>query len=78
MYKDKKVLLIGGGGTLGTYIAKELLRRKQYGLTTESSETFSVKMMIFGKKQALLQNKALKNLAFMVWVMLSIFPNRHI
>ena len=27
MYKDKKVLLIGGGGTLGTYIAKELLSR---------------------------------------------------
>lgn len=25
MYKDKKVLLIGGGGTLGTYAAKELL-----------------------------------------------------
>jgi len=26
MYKDKKVLLIAGGGTLGTYTAKELLR----------------------------------------------------
>ena len=26
MYKDKKVLLIGGGGTLGTYTAQELLR----------------------------------------------------
>ena len=26
MYKDKKVLLIGGGGTLGTYTAEELLR----------------------------------------------------
>lgn len=26
MYSDKKVLLIGGGGTLGTYTAKELLR----------------------------------------------------
>ena len=25
MYNNKKVLLIGGGGTLGTYIAKELL-----------------------------------------------------
>ena len=25
MYKDKKVLLIGGGGTLGTYASKELL-----------------------------------------------------
>jgi nucleoside-diphosphate-sugar epimerase len=26
MYKDKNVLLIGGGGTLGTYVAKELLK----------------------------------------------------
>ena len=26
MYKDKVVLLIGGGGTLGHYTAKELLR----------------------------------------------------
>lgn len=26
MYKNKKVLLIGGGGTLGTYTAEELLR----------------------------------------------------
>ena len=26
MYKNKKILLIGGGGTLGTYTAKELLR----------------------------------------------------
>ena len=26
MYTDKKVLLIAGGGTLGTYVAKELLR----------------------------------------------------
>ena len=26
MYQDKSVLLIGGGGTLGTYIARELLR----------------------------------------------------
>lgn len=26
MYKDKNVLLIGGGGTLGTYTAEELLR----------------------------------------------------
>lgn len=26
MYENKKVLLIGGGGTLGTYTAKELLR----------------------------------------------------
>lgn len=25
MYSDKKVLLIGGGGTIGTYVAKELL-----------------------------------------------------
>ena len=25
-YENKKVLLIGGGGTLGTYTAKELLR----------------------------------------------------
>lgn len=25
MYKDKRVLLIAGGGTLGTYVAKELL-----------------------------------------------------
>lgn len=25
MYADKKVLLIGGGGTIGTYVAKELL-----------------------------------------------------
>lgn len=27
MYKNKKVLLIGGGGTLGTYTAEELLRQ---------------------------------------------------
>lgn len=26
MYKNKKILLIGGGGTLGTYTARELLR----------------------------------------------------
>lgn len=26
MYNNKKVLLIGGGDTLGTYISKELLR----------------------------------------------------
>jgi nucleoside-diphosphate-sugar epimerase len=26
MYQDKRVLLIGGGGTLGTYTAEELLR----------------------------------------------------
>ena len=26
MYESKTVLLIGGGGTLGTYTAKELLR----------------------------------------------------
>ena len=26
MYKNKKVLLIGGGGTLGTYTAEDLLR----------------------------------------------------
>ena len=26
MYSNKKVLLIAGGGTLGTYVSKELLR----------------------------------------------------
>ena len=26
MYKNKTVLLIGGGGTLGTYTAQELLK----------------------------------------------------
>ena len=30
MYKDKKVLLIGGGGTIGTYVAKELLEKGCY------------------------------------------------
>lgn len=30
MYQDKKVLLIAGGGTLGTYTAKELLARGAY------------------------------------------------
>ena len=26
MYSDKRVLLIAGGGTLGTYVSEELLR----------------------------------------------------
>jgi len=30
VYKDKKVLLIGGGGTLGTYVAEELLKKGCY------------------------------------------------
>lgn len=30
MYENKKVLLIGGGGTLGTYTAKELLKKGCY------------------------------------------------
>lgn len=29
-YKDKRVLLIAGGGTLGTYVAKELLEKGAY------------------------------------------------
>lgn len=30
MYKNKKILLIAGGGTLGTYTAKELLKKGAY------------------------------------------------
>ena len=30
---DKKVLLIGGGGTIGTYVAKELLAMCGYYLS---------------------------------------------
>ena len=30
MYENKKVLLIGGGGTLGTYTAEELLKKGCY------------------------------------------------
>ena len=30
MYRDKRVLLIGGGGTLGTYVGKELLSLGAY------------------------------------------------
>lgn len=30
MYKDKRVLLIGGGGTIGTYVAQELLEKGCY------------------------------------------------
>jgi uncharacterized protein YbjT (DUF2867 family) len=30
MYSGKRVLLIAGGGTLGTYVSEELLRQGAY------------------------------------------------